>query len=67
MTGLDPKKCTVLEIGTVITNNDLEVVAVGPSTAIRHSDRTLRSMEAWSKTHHKQSGLTGECRASKMS
>jgi len=66
MTGLDPKKCTVLEIGTVITNNDLEVVAVGPSIAIHHSDKTLRSMEAWSKYHHKQSGLTDECRASKI-
>ncbi len=67
MTGLDPKKCTILEIGAVITNNDLEPVAASSAVAIHHSDRTLRSMEAWSKYHHKKSGLTDECRASKIS
>ena len=66
MTGLDPKRCAILEIGAVITNNELEPVAASSAIAIHHSDRTLRSMEAWSKYHHKKSGLTDECRASKI-
>jgi len=67
MTGLDPKSCTVLEIGTIVTDGDLNLIAEGPSIAIHHSEKTLRSMEAWSRHHHKKSGLTDECRASKIS
>lgn len=67
MTGLDPKSCTVLEIGAIVTDGDLNLIAEGPSIAIHHSEKTLRSMEAWSRHHHKKSGLTDECRASKIS
>ncbi len=67
MTGLDPKKCTIIEIGTVITDSQLEVIAEGPSIAIHHSDKTLGGMEAWSKYHHRKSGLTEECRKSRIS
>ncbi len=66
MTGLDPKTCTVLEIGVVITDNDLNILAQGPSIAIHHTDKVLKSMEAWSRHHHKKSGLTDECRRSKI-
>lgn len=65
MTGLDPKTCTVLEVGVIITDNELNVVAEGPCLAIRHSEKTLNGMEAWSKFHHKKSGLTQACRESK--
>ena len=67
MTGLDPKSCTILEIGAVVTDNDLEVVEKGPMIAIHHSDKVLCSMEAWSRYHHRKSGLTEDCRASKVS
>ncbi|OGW83137.1 MAG: oligoribonuclease [Omnitrophica bacterium RIFCSPHIGHO2_02_FULL_51_18] len=67
MTGLDPKKCTILEIGTVITDNELTVVAEGPAIAIRHGDKILNHMEAWSRHHHEKSGLTDACRESKIS
>ena len=66
MTGLDPKKCTVLEIGVIITDNDLNVIAEGPSFSIHHSKKVLSSMEAWSKHHHHVSGLTEECRRSRI-
>ncbi len=67
MTGLDPKTCTVLEIGVIITDSDLNLVAEGPFIAIHHSAKVLKSMEAWSKDHHQRSGLTDACRASKIS
>ena len=67
MTGLDPAKCTVLEMGIVATDNELNVIAEGPAIAIHHSDRVLNSMEEWSKIHHKKSGLTDACRKSKIS
>ncbi len=65
MTGLDPKKCTVLEIGVVITDNELNLIEEGPCLAIRHTKKTLNGMEAWSKFHHGKSGLTVACAASK--
>lgn len=67
MTGLDPKTCVVLEIGALITDSQLNLVAEGPCIAIHHSSKTLDSMETWSKIHHKKSGLTDECRRSKIS
>ena len=66
MTGLDPKKCTILEIGVVITDNNLEVIEEGPAIAIHHSDKVLNGMEAWSRYHHRKSGLTEACRDSKI-
>jgi len=67
MTGLDPKKCTILEIGAVITDGELNILAEGPYPAIHHSPKTLHGMEAWSRHHHGKSGLTEECRRSRIS
>ena len=66
MTGLDPKTCTILEISAVVTDNELDVVAEGPAIAIHHSDKVLNGMEAWSRYHHRKSGLTRACRESKV-
>ncbi len=67
MTGLDPKTCTVLEIGAIVTDSQLQVLAEGPSIAVHHTEKVLRSMEAWSRRTHRLSGLTEECRLSKVS
>ena len=67
MTGLDPKTCTILEIGVIVTDGELEVIAEGPSIAIHHSDKVLNGMESWSRFHHKKSGLTQACRESRIS
>lgn len=67
MTGLDPKTCTILEIGAIITDSELNVIAEGPFIPIHHGKKVLSSMEEWSKYHHKKSGLTDECTGSKIS
>ncbi len=66
MTGLDPKKCTILEIAAIVTDNQLNIIAESPSIPIKHSEKVLEGMESWSRFHHKKSGLTAECRASKI-
>ena len=66
MTGLDPKKCVILEIAAIVTDNELNIIAESPAVAIKHSDKVLDGMEAWSRFHHKKSGLTAECRASRI-
>jgi oligoribonuclease len=67
MTGLDPEIHTILEIGTVVTDADLNIVAQGPVIAIHHPERILTGMESWSQEHHGKSGLTQRCRDSKIS
>ncbi len=67
MTGLDPRKCVILEIGAVVTDSQLNIVAEGPYLPIHQSEKTLTSMEAWSRHHHGKSGLTDACRHSKIS
>jgi len=67
MTGLDPEKHTILEIGTVVTGPELAVIAEGPTIAIHHPNSILDHMEAWSQEHHGKSGLTQRCRDSKVS
>jgi oligoribonuclease len=57
MTGLDPVKNVLLEIATIITNYDLEIIARGPELAIRRSEAVLNAMDAWNRRTHKKSGL----------
>lgn len=67
MTGLDPRTCVILEIGAIVTDSRLEILEEGPEIAVHHSDKALKSMEAWSRRTHGKSGLTEACRLSKIS
>jgi len=62
MTGLDPDKHVLLEIATIITDYDLEIVARGPVLAIRHSKPKLDMMDAWCRRTHGKSGLLDRVR-----
>ena len=57
MTGLDPNQQTIIEIATVITDNQMNVVAEGPVIAIYQDVGTLDKMETWSRDTHTKSGL----------
>jgi len=67
MTGLNPEKDTILEIATVITNNNLEVIATGPSLAIYHTDDALSKMDEWCIKQHALSGLVSAVKVSTFS
>lgn len=67
MSGLDPEQHHVLEIATLITNAELEVVAEGPDIVVHQSDEVLAAMGEWCTEHHGQSGLTKAVRASTIS
>ena len=66
MTGLDPEKERIIEIATVITDGDIQIVAEGPSLVIHQSDRLLKKMDAWNQKQHARSGLIGRVRASEV-
>jgi len=57
MTGLDTLSDSILEIATIVTDNDLNVVAEVPELAIRHEQARLEAMDEWNRTQHAKSGL----------
>ena len=57
MTGLDTDRDGILEIATVVTDGDLNVLAEGPECAIAHPLATLEAMDDWNRTQHGKSGL----------
>jgi oligoribonuclease len=57
MTGLDPNNDSILEIATIVTDGELEELAVGPVLAIGHDEAVLQRMDEWNTEHHKASGL----------
>ncbi len=67
MTGLDPNKDTILEIATVITDSQLNVIAHGPKLVIHQSDDVLNSMGEWVTEQHGKTGLTDASRNSTIS
>ena len=67
MTGLDTQTDTIIEIATIVTNPNLDIVAEGPNLAIHQSDSILNQMDNWNKTQHKKSGLIERVRKSNIS
>jgi oligoribonuclease len=65
MTGLKPDTDVIIEMATIITNVDLEVVAEGPVIAIHQPDSVLDAMDEWNKRTHGGSGLIDRVRESK--
>ncbi len=57
MTGLNPVKHVILEIASIVTDDNLEIVAEGPNIVINHPEEIMKDMETWSREHHKASGL----------
>jgi oligoribonuclease len=57
MTGLDPIHDRIIEIATVVTDADLNVLAEGPSMAINQAQTLLDGMDEWNTKQHGNSGL----------
>lgn len=57
MTGLEPDRDTIIEIATLVTDKDLNILAEGPVYAIRQSLTRLESMDDWNRNQHSRSGL----------
>lgn len=62
MTGLDTQNDHIIEIATVVTDGDLNVIDEGPVFAIHQSDDVLEAMDEWNTRQHEQSGLTKRVR-----
>jgi oligoribonuclease len=67
MTGLEPQRDQIIEIATVVTNNNLEILAQGPVIAINQPILVMNAMDEWNTQHHGDSGLSKRVAASQYS
>ena len=65
MTGLEEQH-VIIEIATVVTDSNLEILAEGPEIAINRSVDDLNNIDPWSARQHTESGLMDKVRASKI-
>jgi oligoribonuclease len=66
MTGLNPDIDRIIEIATIVTDKDLNILAQGPVIAVHQSDEALAAMDDWNQLHHGQSGLIDRVKASRI-
>jgi len=67
MTGLDPLDDRIIEIATIVTDKELNVLDEGPSIVIHQNDEILGGMDEWCTNQHGHSGLTQRVRTSSIS
>jgi oligoribonuclease len=67
MTGLDPDRNVIVEIATLLTNDDLEVVAEGPDLVVHATVADLAAMDDVVRNMHTKSGLLPAIEASTLS
>lgn len=67
MTGLDPDNDLIIEIASVITDKNLNILAEGPVIAVHQSDAALAAMDEWNQKHHGESGLIERVKNSSIS
>jgi oligoribonuclease len=64
MTGLNFETDTILEIATIITDSQLNIIAQGPTLAIHQPDDVLAAMDKWCTHQHAKTGLTQQVKDS---
>lgn len=67
MSGLDPETDVILEIATVVTDNELTLVAKGPSLVLSQPAELFDKMDDWNQKHHTESGLWQKVQESTIS
>ena len=66
MTGLDHTSDVIVEIATLITDDDLNIVAEGPDLVVQASDDALAAMDPFVVEMHTRSGLLDQIKASEI-
>ena len=66
MTGLVPQTDEIIEIATIVTDKDLNILAEGPALAVHQDEGALARMDDWNQRQHGSSGLLARVRASQI-
>lgn len=64
MTGLNTQTDRIIEIATIVTDSQLNILAEGPVLAIHQNEAVLAAMDDWNQKQHRESGLIARVRAS---
>ncbi len=67
MTGLDPNSDLIIEIATIITDKNLNILDEGPSIVVHQANEAMDGMDEWCTNQHGKSGLTERVRNSAIS
>lgn len=67
MTGLSPEKDVIIEIASIVTDSNLNIIAEGPEIAIHQPEENLKNLSEWVEQTHGSSGLLQKVRNSKIS
>ncbi len=67
MTGLEPESCHIVEIASIVTDSQLEIVAQGPELVIHQPESVLATMNDFVRQLHTRSGLIDRIRTSTVS
>jgi oligoribonuclease len=62
MTGLDVDRESIIEIATIVTDGDLNILAEGPNLAVQVEEHLIAGMDEWNTLHHHRSGLVDRIR-----
>ncbi len=57
MTGLNPDTDLIIEIATIVTDSNLNILAEGPVLAVHQDAAIMNSMDSWNTKQHNHSGL----------
>lgn len=66
MTGLDPEKERIIEVATIVTDKDLNILAEGPVLTVHQPDELLNKMSDWCIKTHTENGLIERVKQSKL-
>ncbi|WMN87101.1 oligoribonuclease [Vibrio parahaemolyticus] len=66
MTGLDPETHKIIEIASIVTDSELNILAEGPVLAVHQAEEELAKMDDWCTNTHTASGLVERVRNSKV-
>ena len=67
MTGLDPETHKIIEIASIVTDSELNILAEGPVLAVHQPEEELAKMDDWCTNTHTASGLVDRVRNSDVS
>ena len=66
MTGLDPEGDRIIEMATIVTDAQLDIIAEGPTLVVHQPEGVLGAMDEWNTLHHGRSGLVDRVRQSPL-
>ena len=66
MTGLDTQRDYIIEIASIVTDKNLNILEEGPNLIIKQPDEVLNNMDQWNTDHHNRSGLVQKVKESSI-